>query len=854
MPSSAYLFPISTRLDWDRARVPDLELTPVDPDTPLDVGEYAARDGELAYRDLVVAAAISRVALKVSDVWGFAVGHPVLAASPEPNLDASGTDVVSAPSSPGNLTYVDNQSVAFDAVTTDQQLYARDLVVYQALYLAAAQHLVSLNPLNPITSLAISVTDAWSFSSSVEQEVSVGYNLPFNPSLFKCPDQHLAWRDNVLAGYVARLKESLGKIWSQAQRVLIRVVDDNGSSHEPETYALISDDGRYRTWAAAPRLPNQLLLTYDRTANTVGWVGERPGIAGSPQVAESSVVVGGALVIREPDFQAPGDSEYYRQKSARLHTQYFLDQTIYLTYKPQNYILTGGVYQLDSALLTVPALATFALPTVVPAGCVRVGLLVRPAISFSILGFQNTAGLSDGTGVTITTAQTLTWNVALPAGTGRLYYSLSLTDKSNKTPAFAVRVKYNSTVIFDGAYVFNKDPGEIYETQSVGFETDAYGRTASFSVEWLGGEGELTIESINFSVNTAEITANYGLGVQLNSLSSRQVQFLGVAERLDVVLFDIVVPTELVNPTLTVNWRGGGSLALFIHGFDLKVFDLVEQVSDSSDYEAYKASLLKGAGSAVAAVYHRYAASNPTAEFRQVDDLHGYVWNSTCYLNWLTALKGAGESRLESAFQLAGPADLGRPALIPEGLEVVEGATVKANYGVNLAVPVLRALQPWMLAFGARVAGPDFWPLNHPGCTWYGPLSTISVDPDFEISSTLGNLTVPHITNVTMTQVAMGAPAITGNRAYTMTNSGPAGGTISQTVNYTIWMNNLRIGSVYTLTISIITATLAQHIEDGTLTTFDLTFVASAVTESHSPAAITAALGYQIWLQGAVLS
>lgn len=850
MPASAYLFPITSRLDWCCAAVPGEVMTTVDPEAPIDVSLYERRDRELAYRDLIVAAALVKVAGKFADIWGFTPAYPVLTSPVSGELDVSNIDASIDPQIPGIVTYVGNQSVPFDALSTDVQLYARDVLLYQAVYTAAAATLGESNPLANAYPTAVT-GDAWSFADPREARPPFGYSEPLNPDLFKRPDQHLAWRDNVLASYAARFSQCSRRVWTRANRVLLHVVDDSGLAYEPEVYALLSDDGRFRTWVASPRIPSQLQLTYDRELNTLQWTGERAGTSGSSQYAASSAVIGGSFIERLSRLQESGDSEYFRQKSARLATQFFIDNTIYLTRSPCDFIVSGAVYQVDSVLLTVPSSARLALPIVVPSGCVRVGLSVKPAASFGLLGFQNVEGIADvdATSATLDQAGTLTWLATLPKG--RLYYSLTIADSSARTAAFAMRIRYNTDVIFDGSYVYNRAPGESHETQLVEFEST--GTPSTFSVEWLGGGGELTIESVNFSVDSSNISANYGLGLQLNEHAARPVTFLGVAERPDVILFDIVVPTELVNPELVIDWIGGGGLVLYVHGYDVKVFDLVEPVANASDYEPYKASLLRQALGSVSQAYRRFTAVNPQHEFRVLQDGE-YYWTEDAYGRWIDALTGAGESRLTTAFQLAGPGDLGRPALVPAGLESSAGLEVKARYGLLQAVPRLQALQPWMLAFGARVAGPDFWPLNHPGCTWYGPLETIGVDPDFEISTSSVPITEAHISNLSLYQELPGAPSSSGNRAYTVVNAGPAGGEVSQQLRYVVWLSRLRPGSVYTLTVTVVTALVTDPISAGATSTFAVEFIATSENQPHEPSAITAASGYQVWLQSVVLS
>lgn len=854
MPASAYLFPITTRLEWDRATVPGDLLSPVNPIDPIDVTSYAARDNALAYRDVVVAASIAKVALRVSDIWGFSPQRPTIAAPPAPSLNAESTDLTGTPSSPGSVDYVDNQSVPFDATSSDKQLYARDLLLYQDIFNVAHAALGDENPLDPLT-VAASVSDAWSYADGVETETGIGLGQSLDVNLFKQPDRHLAWRDNINAGYIARLARSVAATWCQAQRLLIQVVDATGNLHEPEVYAFYSDDGRYRTWTAVPRLPNQLMVQYDRQKNTVYWAGEKPGLSGSPQVAASTVFVGGATVTSQPAVKTASDSEFFRQKSARLPVKPFSDSTVYQTHRPNDFILSGGVYQLDSALMTVPGATSFDLPVTLDPGCTRVGLLVKPSRTFSLKGFQivsNTdpAVAIDGTAVTMSSPASVSWAVTVPAG--QVYYSLTLTDKTAPTPSFAVRVRYNSEIIFEGSYVFNSEIGTPLDTQSVQFLSN--GNPAVLSVEWMDGPGQLTIESINIVTATAELpSANYNISVQLNTLTSRPIQLMGVPERVDAILFDVVVTDTLTQPKLTVTWAGGGGMVMFIYAYDIKTFDVVEPVSNPDSYSAYKASLTRAALGSVAAAYNNWLGTNPATELRAADSLYEFVWNSDTYTAWLNAIASSGESRIRSAFQIAGPGDLGRPALIPDGLQLVSGTTVKANYAASGSIPVLRALQPWMMSFGVLVAGPDFWPLDHPGCTWYGPLKAINVIPDFEVStSPSGSGRGAQITNMTGAQHTPNAPDSAGFLAYTLQNLGPSVGTTSQTFDYTVWMVNLRVGSVYTLTSTIQTAPVGTSA--WVSSSFSNTFVAAAATQSYTLPTITAAVGYKIQLLSVTLS
>jgi hypothetical protein len=96
-------------------------------------------------------------------------------------------------------------------------------------------------------------------------------------------------------------------------------------------------------------------------------------------------------------------------------------------------------------------------------------------------------------------------------------------------------------------------------------------------------------------------------------------------------------------------------------------------------------------------------------EFRLLDS-GVYYWTTSGMALWLSVLE-AKDARLRSAFRLAGPGDVGKPALVPRGLEFRKAdGRIQGNQAAVNSIPTICALQPWMLELGSYVAKREFWP------------------------------------------------------------------------------------------------------------------------------------------------
>ena len=77
---SALVIALRDTIKWESAVVAPESgtLTPVVPSLPFDSVTYQERDRQLAYRDLILGAAVVEVSVQVGDVWNYSLPRPIL--------------------------------------------------------------------------------------------------------------------------------------------------------------------------------------------------------------------------------------------------------------------------------------------------------------------------------------------------------------------------------------------------------------------------------------------------------------------------------------------------------------------------------------------------------------------------------------------------------------------------------------------------------------------------------------------------------------------------------------------------------------------------------------------------------
>ncbi len=844
MIQSASILPLTEVFTWGRAILPGSSLTTVNTGAPVDVVGYRKRDQELAYRDIVLGALLTQVVIQVGDVWHFRARRPQLPATVSGEIFYDHSDAPATVSAPGSVDHVTNSSVPIDALTTDRDLYARDLILHESLRRAAS--ILLENPIDPLVP-GLAASEAWSVAEGVRKVLaSVGYNLPLDVALFKSPDVDLAARDNQLAVFIAQLQQEVSDIFARAGRLLVKT-----PGQEPDTYVLTSETDEAKVWSAFPLLPDgRLTVRYDKTRQTVSWLGEQP-IASNPAPQGMTIPVAGGDLTVIGSSPTVADAEFFRQKAARLNTRPYVDRIVFQTSSPELYLTGGGLYQPSSVLLPIPGQLLFSLPILIPAGCTRVGLHVMPTKFISVLGFLNRTRQADGTAVMLAAAGNVTFDVPLPIA--RVLMQVDITDKTARTSAFALEITANGNLVFDGAFTFNEAPGTSVLTQAFELdnsEADAAG-PVTIVIAWRGGAGQLTINQLLFTTPLVGDDLTYSVSLQVGANQpTSPVQVMGVAERQDVVWFDTLVAATTPNPVLGVSFQGGNNAALVVNAYDLRIFDLRAALPNPAAYEPHKMSLALKALGSVGRAWGQSLATSPADPSTIVDGVA--TWDGAANARWLSMIE-AKEPRLLQAFSIAGPGDIGRPALIPDGLTLADdGVTVLSNQPVGRQRPTYQLLQAWMLGFDARVAGSDFWPQADAGCASIGSLNAIIVTADFDWALTLPSTGNGYITFLSSVSRLTGSPDGDSFTAYTINNAGPSGGTVKQTVTLTAGLDNLNVGAHYTLTLSLSRALVTGGSAADYVVEIPVTSTAKSM--SVTLPTIEAPVGYQVGVQSATFA
>jgi hypothetical protein len=410
-------------------------LESINPAAKFDAGKYQKRDRQLAFRDLINAAAVADVSIRVSDVWNYAAIQPKL-------QGPVGKDLVNTPSeqlfsgTSAGVVHVGQTSVPYDAAQfTDRYLYGRDAIIYQTLAQACA---IFTDP--PITSIdaagTIPAVSAWSLAEGLAVRADINRALALNRDLFKLPDRNLAERDNQMAGYVARMCQVLKTPFEFATRIYVEVAGTD--SREPEVYvfariywdsdedyvtgdevfhetswyrALVDDpeepsptstqweaiDGpTERQFLAEPALTNRNRIVYDVNAKTLQWFRETTSLVHVPQIVALSIpgIAVGQTLDTLPQIPEAKDAQYWRGKAGQIIPPgEKVTDAIALDFTASD-VATGGYTQIPAASLTVPDTIQFQLPGALQAGNHLVSVLVNPSPEVEIAGAQNIQGTS----------------------------------------------------------------------------------------------------------------------------------------------------------------------------------------------------------------------------------------------------------------------------------------------------------------------------------------------------------------------------------------------------------------------------------------------------------------------------
>lgn len=751
-------------------------LVPVaDPGAPFDWVIYAQRDRQLAYRDLVLASNIALVTVEATMAWGLdnANIRPTLPTPVSPSPITA--DVIDRPlliSPSGTVHHMTGFSSPFNAVFVDRELLARDIVIHEAL--SRASQVVNITPYEgtlfmqatanpPVPALTgadvylPSISSAWSLAEGTLFTDTINPILPLNVDTFKRPDQNLAARDNILASYTARVEQVLKDPFSFATRIHLEVSVGGLGQRESETYVLAEETVGSKIFQAEPFLPGRLRLIYDKVLRTIQWVSEDPLLIHIPQT--QPFIVGGVTVdgIHSgekltfiPSSLGRKDAAFWRQKAAKINfAARILDNAALITEPAGAFVSGPGVPSFTSLAITQPGTIRFLLPATLASGSYRVAVLFKPLPELIIPGAQ-TLDMSTSTpdsGVIFPPdGDTIRWSITLPAGvwTLNLYY----TNIAGTAPT-----EFHTTVSVTG--MLNRDlrlrfaiDGLANGDQAVSqIPITTTGLAQIVSVLWapdVNSSAQLKVFKLVFT-SPSSTPIELSLEAKLTTPTG-QLGATGTADlvakryRADTIAFHYLVLDGVVNPFFDLTLLSSIDAILSINQIQILKFDDIDITPNAPGFEPLKYEFLSRAHESVSDSYASYLANFPNTDFREALADSSSIWTSTSTDQWIAAIRSV-EPRIDRAFRPSRCGDIGRLALVPEGLELIlatQGSLlagmVKAHYVAALGLPRLRPLQAWMVEIGLYVCGEDFWDVEDLGLVPFNPLITHTVADNVSVN------------------------------------------------------------------------------------------------------------------------
>jgi hypothetical protein len=624
---SALIIELTDTIKWSAAlQAPDLvtgRMTQVDPGQPLNILDYALRDREFQHRDLINAAAVAKVSIHARTVWSGTLVTPTLQGA-YGLTDWTGTNV-QLPLDPQEITYplpvnntsvyyVENADIPYDAIrVTDKDLYDRDVLLYETLARAAA-----IFPQKPINENdpgggTVGSTSIWATAYGSNFPMTPNAAQALNQATIKEPDRYLAERDNQVAAYVSRLAQALKNPFEYASRIYVAIEGTGG--RESETYVLTNNVYTYgqtyptgeevlygtawyranyttanvpggagwtlitqptlRQYLAEPALSNRNRIVYNTTTKTLQWFRENLDTLHVPQIVGFYVpgVLPGQTIHTVPLVPENKDSEFYREKSARVSLANGTWESVFNIWPTAGNLTTGGIDTLfqsaKAVTLMMPDKVEVLLPLVVTQGTYAMTALVRPASTVNIAGGDGTGGVPDSNsgGVNFTALNTtVSYTIRLPAGGWKLYIEYANDDSATSDSfGFGVKVRLNSTeVLSDTVPLYYMDdlgnplPKDTLVTSNP-IDIIAAGQSYNLGLTWTTGSGVFHVRKITL-VSTDNTTSHYIMAATWKHsgtpITTAKLDVMGQRDMPDSMPFTFYQPAaSFAAPTVDLEWK-----------------------------------------------------------------------------------------------------------------------------------------------------------------------------------------------------------------------------------------------------------------------------------------------------------
>jgi hypothetical protein len=693
----------------------------------FDWSTYRDRDFELVGRDHVVAAATVRVSSYLSTIFGCRIDRPIQLAVTDTLLPDTSEDRSTPISSDGSVDHVVSSSVPFDSTATDKDLYARDLLLHEALVRASS---VMVHP--PVASsdvsgtAVVSIDDTWSLADATSIQSGISPALRLDVDLFRNPDRAIAYSDNGLGVYVANVEGFLKNPFITAERLVIQVTSTGGTSHESEVYVhdVELDTETTRTWVAEPRLDGRLKIVYTLTTGLLRWYPQNSNQIHIPvqqPFAEDGVTIPGpdSNITFVVDTLAKQDSAFFAQKASNVVTANGY----------ANISLFSGAYgaSIDQGNLVQAVQITQSnsvrlqsMPTSTTTYSLYVGLTVIPRSFFEVLGCQLDGLTSTADGGGLFPAATSTQaSYALSVLPGNYQLEIRYTNYGGDTPSdFPVLVTFEGAVITSSPLPFSDDGYDDGDVVTRTYNVLSSGLESNVSVLWEGPAATTSqLKILSIRVVSSDTTP---ISIKLTStfmetntvLGTSTCEFNGLRNRPDVTILKFDLSGTITTPSVIVSLDDNTNLTAFaIDQVQCAVVDTTALTPNAAGFEGFPMAVLNRA---FESVVDSFKAITSYTDPRQLYSGDIYQWSTTATTSWINQLLTT-ETRLLSAFRLGGPLDVGRPCLIPNGLEYI----FTANHSSGLppgsvwaksedTSPRLVSAKPWMLTQRFLVANDSF--------------------------------------------------------------------------------------------------------------------------------------------------
>lgn len=737
--------------------------------------------------------------------------------------DLNGDQDTNAPGGYSGVRFVNNSSAANGALITDRDLCRRDLILYEILCSAASliKRVKTEDPfgspvsvvLFPPATSGVTIDQNWSRALGSKTSKLARFGEAYNPEVFRVPDRGLAFRDNVLAKYVAELSEMLSfsetsssvvghlatednvdlttednieldpeaavnivtrsgfaNFYEIANRLLVRISDtesaglvlpgsDGGDTtdriytREPESYILVYEDSNIKRWAATPVLSgDRLSLVYDKAMRTLRWFSEDPAQVHHPQEAAKTVAGMRQSQSIEVITALPTipDAAFYKQKCSVYRGTGF-EETVT---ESRTFNLANDADAIDHLVpptgenvgslrptFTIDGQAVFQNWTVQPLldggqSYYQFNVLAEFARRVRIAGSDFDQGSStspyptiSGTDITMALASATNmshddsnapragWILRLPPAIYKVSFKWQDNYPGPTSGKYTVTLRWNGIPIAFQEWK-SSNPSASYDSSPVNMVvTSILPKALSITIDAQeSNSSNLKIKSFKIERIGAPDASSYRFDLNvLNGTSpipiippqyARFTEMIDSADVFGTSWIDAAQLDGLTSVNFAVKLLDAASVPVTIKAVDLRRRYKVKAMPDGKAYTRLRTKFLDAAVAGLVTKYTSRVSS--TADFR-VDG----AWTKASTDSW-NALLEAAESRFSQAFRDGLPGDVGRPALVPDGLRLNPDSTVTGLLIASESIPTVQPFQPWMAALGIKVSDPFFWSVNRP--------------------------------------------------------------------------------------------------------------------------------------------